>query len=193
MQDADGYFHFAARNDDMIISAGYNIAGPEVEAALLAHEAVQECAVVGLADEARGQIVDRLRRAEGRASRPTTRRRCALQNHVKAAIAPYKYPRMVRFRRRPAEDADRQDAALPPEDDGRQVSEDLFERTRALFELPEGVLYLDGNSLGPLTKAARERVSREVEESWGRELIRAWNTRRLDRSCRRASATRSLG
>ncbi len=56
------------------------------------------------------------------------------------------------------------------------MSEDLFERTRALFELPEGVLYLDGNSLGPLTKAARERVSREVEESWGRELIRAWNT-----------------
>ncbi len=60
----------------MIISAGYNIAGPEVEAALLSHEAVQECAVVGLADEARGQIVDRIRRAEGRRRRAMTRRRC---------------------------------------------------------------------------------------------------------------------
>ena len=56
-QDEDGYFHFAARNDDMIISAGYNIAGPEVEAALLTHECVSECAVIGLADEERGQIV----------------------------------------------------------------------------------------------------------------------------------------
>jgi kynureninase len=56
------------------------------------------------------------------------------------------------------------------------VNNDVFSRTRALFELPEGVLYLDGNSLGPLTKAARERVKREVEESWGRELIRAWNS-----------------
>jgi 2-aminobenzoate-CoA ligase len=50
-------FHFAARSDDMIISAGYNIAGPEVEAALLAHGDVAECAVIGVADEARGQIV----------------------------------------------------------------------------------------------------------------------------------------
>ena len=56
-QDEDGYFRFAARNDDMIISSGYNIAGPEVEAALLTHECVSECAVIGLADEERGQIV----------------------------------------------------------------------------------------------------------------------------------------
>jgi kynureninase len=56
------------------------------------------------------------------------------------------------------------------------VSEDIFTRTRALFELPEGVLYLDGNSLGPLTTAARERINREVKVSWGRELIRAWNS-----------------
>lgn len=53
---------------------------------------------------------------------------------------------------------------------------DLFERTRALFDLPEGVIYLDGNSLGAMPKAARERVRRELDESWGRELIRAWNT-----------------
>jgi 2-aminobenzoate-CoA ligase len=56
-QDEDGYLHFAARNDDMIVSSGYNIAGPEVEAALLAHPAVAECAVIGAPDEARGQIV----------------------------------------------------------------------------------------------------------------------------------------
>ena len=56
--DADGYLHFAARNDDMIVSSGYNIAGPEVEAALLSHDAVAECAVIGAPDEARGQIVE---------------------------------------------------------------------------------------------------------------------------------------
>ena len=80
----------------MIISAGYNIAGPEVEAALLSHEAVQECAVVGLADEARGQVVTAfiVLKAGVAPDDATTLR---IQNHVKAAIAPYKYPRMVRF------------------------------------------------------------------------------------------------
>src|SRR5690606_9592665 len=57
-QDTDGHFHFAARSDDMILSAGYNIAGPEVEAALLSHELVAECAVIGAPDEERGQIVE---------------------------------------------------------------------------------------------------------------------------------------
>ncbi len=56
--DEAGYFHFAARNDDMIISSGYNIAGPEVEAALLSHDAVAECAVIGVSDEERGAIVE---------------------------------------------------------------------------------------------------------------------------------------
>jgi 2-aminobenzoate-CoA ligase len=95
-QDDDGYFHFAARNDDMIVSAGYNIAGPEVEAALLAHDSVQECAVVGLADEDRGQIVAAyvVLRPGVPADDATVLR---LQNHVKATIAPYKYPRAVRF------------------------------------------------------------------------------------------------
>ena len=95
-QDEDGYFQFVARNDDMIISAGYNIAGPEVEAALLAHEAVRECAVIGLPDEERGQIVAAFVVLEPNvvSDEATTLR---LQNHVKASIAPYKYPRAIRF------------------------------------------------------------------------------------------------
>jgi len=95
-QDEDGFFHFAARSDDMIISAGYNIAGPEVEAALLAHPDVAECAVVGVADEARGQIVQAhvVLNAGIAADALTTKR---LQDHVKAVIAPYKYPRSVFF------------------------------------------------------------------------------------------------
>ncbi|MGD0564124.1 MAG: AMP-binding protein [Roseiarcus sp.] len=95
-QDAEGYFHFAARNDDMIISAGYNIAGPEVEAALLSHPAVRECAVIGRADEARGEIVEAhvvlKEGAEGDEAMVKS-----LQDHVKAAIAPYKYPRAIVF------------------------------------------------------------------------------------------------
>ena len=95
-QDADGYFHFAARNDDMIVSSGYNIAGPDVEAALLAHPAVLECAVVGAPDAERGQIVEaHVVLAEGlRGDEAMVLR---LQQHVKAAIAPYKYPRRIRF------------------------------------------------------------------------------------------------
>ena len=95
-RDADGFFHFAARNDDMIVSSGYNIAGPEVEAALLAHDAVAECAVVGAPDPDRGHIVEaHVVLAEGFAASPEMCK--ALQDHVKAAIAPYKYPRSVRF------------------------------------------------------------------------------------------------
>ena len=96
MQDADGYFHFVARADDMIVSAGYNIAGPEVEAALLAHADVAECAVVGASDPERGEIV-----AAFIVLRPNVvgDESCAkkLQDHVKAAISPYKYPRAVHF------------------------------------------------------------------------------------------------
>ncbi|MGE0138563.1 MAG: AMP-binding protein [Ilumatobacteraceae bacterium] len=95
-QDDDGYFHFAARSDDMIISSGYNIAGPEVEAALLSHPHVVECAVIGIADEARGQIVQaHVVLAEGVERSDDTI--STLQEHVKAAIAPYKYPRSVVF------------------------------------------------------------------------------------------------
>jgi 2-aminobenzoate-CoA ligase len=95
-RDDQGYFHFAARSDDMILSSGYNIAGPEVEAALLAHEDVLECAVIGAPDEARGQIVvAHVVLCEGVAADEETAKR--LQDHVKATIAPYKYPRRVIF------------------------------------------------------------------------------------------------
>jgi 2-aminobenzoate-CoA ligase len=96
VQDEDGFFHFAARSDDMIVSSGYNIAGPEVEAALLSHVHVRECAVIGAADVERGQIVEaHVVLVEGIAADDLTRK--ALQDHVKAVIAPYKYPRSVRF------------------------------------------------------------------------------------------------
>ncbi|MCC5971919.1 MAG: AMP-binding protein [Pararhodobacter sp.] len=95
-RDDKGYFHFAARSDDMIISSGYNIAGPEVEAALLSHQDVLECAVIGAADPERGQIVEAhvVLAAHATADAVTTKR---LQDHVKAMIAPYKYPRRVIF------------------------------------------------------------------------------------------------
>ena len=95
-QDEDGYFRFAARNDDMIVSAGYNIAGPEVEAALLTQEAVSECAVIGLPDEERGQIVAAFVVLKPGVL-PDEATVLRLQNHVKANIAPYKYPRAIRF------------------------------------------------------------------------------------------------
>lgn len=94
--DKDGYLHFAARNDDMIISSGYNIAGPEVEAALLAHEAVLECGVIGAPDPDRGHIVEaHVVLAEGFEANANMIR--ILQDHVKTTIAPYKYPRRVHF------------------------------------------------------------------------------------------------
>lgn len=95
--DADGQFVYQARTDDMIVSGGYNIAGPEVEAALLLHPAVAECGVVGQADEARGQIVvAHVVLKPGHAADDTMVR--TLQDFVKATIAPYKYPRQIVFR-----------------------------------------------------------------------------------------------
>jgi 2-aminobenzoate-CoA ligase len=94
--DEDGYFWYVARSDDMIVSAGYNIAAPEVESALYAHPAVQECAVVGVPCDERGQRVKAfVVPAAGRAPDDALAR--ALQDHVKATIAPYKYPREVEF------------------------------------------------------------------------------------------------
>jgi 2-aminobenzoate-CoA ligase len=95
--DADGQYVYQARTDDMIISGGYNIAGPEVESTLLLHPAVAECGVVGVADEERGQIVKAFVVLKpGHAGDETMTR--ALQDHVKQSIAPYKYPRAIEFR-----------------------------------------------------------------------------------------------
>lgn len=96
LMDADGYFIYQARTDDMIISAGYNIAAPEVEDALMAHAAVAECAVIGVPDSERGQIVKafvvlRSGQAGGEAMVKE------LQDFVKRTVAPYKYPRAIAF------------------------------------------------------------------------------------------------
>ncbi|MBI1773558.1 MAG: AMP-binding protein [Burkholderiales bacterium] len=95
--DADGYFWYRARTDDMIISAGYNIAGPEVEEALLKHPAVSECAVIGQPDEERGQIVKAfvVLKDYAQASAELSKE---IQDFVKNSIAPYKYPRAIEFR-----------------------------------------------------------------------------------------------
>lgn len=96
LQDSDGYFVYQARTDDMIITAGYNVAGPEVEAALLQHPAVAECGVVGKADDERGMIIlAYVVLKPGQAADAAQVK--ALQDHVKHTLAPYKYPREVRF------------------------------------------------------------------------------------------------
>ena len=96
VQDADGYFFYQARTDDMIITSGYNVGAPEVEDALLSHPAVAECGVIGQSDEARGMIVKAFC-----VLRPGVVGDAALvqvlQDHVKATIAPYKYPREITF------------------------------------------------------------------------------------------------
>jgi len=96
LKDEDGYFFYQARTDDMIISAGYNIAGPEVETALLAHPAVAECGVVGWPDEDRGTIVKAfvVLKPDNEKSEQMKK---TLQEYVKQNIAPYKYPRAIEF------------------------------------------------------------------------------------------------
>ena len=96
IQDAEGYFWYQARTDDMIISSGYNISGPEVEGVLLEHPAVRECGVIGVPDEERGQVVKAyvVLTADHRADAATAK---LLQDWVKQQLAPYKYPRAVEF------------------------------------------------------------------------------------------------
>ncbi len=96
IRDGEGYFRYQARADDMIISSGYNIAGPEVEEALLRHPYVAEAAVVGIPDEERGMVVKAVvvvKDGEDLGAEPTK----SLQDFVKSQIAPYKYPRVVEF------------------------------------------------------------------------------------------------
>ncbi|HYM47347.1 MAG TPA: 2-aminobenzoate-CoA ligase, partial [Burkholderiaceae bacterium] len=92
----EGYFRYQARADDMIVTSGYNVAGPEVESALLLHAAVAECGVIGVADSERGQLVTAYV-----VLKPGHRRSAHLsgdlQAFVKQTIAPYKYPRVIKF------------------------------------------------------------------------------------------------
>tara|TARA_Y100001970_G_scaffold51610_1_gene65273 strand:- start:757 stop:2379 length:1623 start_codon:yes stop_codon:yes gene_type:complete len=97
-EDQEGYFHFAARNDDMIISSGYNIAGPEVEATLLSHPAVFECAVIAFPDKDRGSIVQAHIVLNDQFIDNDVMIK-ELQDHVKTTIAPYKYPRSILFKK----------------------------------------------------------------------------------------------
>ncbi|QDL39222.1 AMP-binding protein [Rhodoferax sediminis] len=96
IQDADGYFFYQSRDDDMIITAGYNVGGPEVEDALLKHPAVAECAVIGKPDLERGMVVKAFCVLKPGQTGDAALVK-ALQDHVKAEIAPYKYPREIEF------------------------------------------------------------------------------------------------
>ncbi len=96
LMDSDGFFHYQARTDDMIVTAGYNIGGPEVEGALLLHPAVADCAVIGAPDEERGQIVKAFVVLKP-GHEPGPAMTSALQDFVKRAIAPYKYPRAIEY------------------------------------------------------------------------------------------------
>ena len=96
VQDADGYFFFQARADDMIITSGYNVSGPEVEDALLKHPAVSECGVIGAPDDERGMIVKAFVVLQP-GQQPSADMTRVLQEHVKATLAPFKYPRHIEF------------------------------------------------------------------------------------------------
>lgn len=96
LQDADGYFFFQARADDMIITSGYNVGGPEVEDALLKHPAVAECGVIGVPDEERGMIVKAIVVLKpGQVGDEAMVK--LLQDHAKTTLAPFKYPRQIKF------------------------------------------------------------------------------------------------
>ncbi len=119
VMDEDGYFWYQARSDDMIVSAGYNIAGPEVEAALLSHPAVAFCGVVGAPCPERGQIVKAYVQLKD-GFEPSPALAAELQTFVKNEIAPYKYPRAVEF-------VD----TLPRTETGKLRRVELRERARA--------------------------------------------------------------
>ena len=122
--DADGYFHYQARTDDMIVSSGYNIASPEVEEALMLHPAVAECGVIGVPDDERGQIVKAfvVLRAGFLAGPALTRE---LQDFVKRTVASYKYPRAIEFL-----------DALPRTETGKLQRFKLHQRPQAVLPTP---------------------------------------------------------
>lgn len=121
LRDEDGYYWFQARNDDMIVSGGYNIAGPEVENALLSHPAVAECAVIGWPDENRGTIVKAFIVLDNGFERTGTLTE-DLQNHVKATIAPFQIPQSSRVYQKPSKNPNRENPKVQAEPKhGKQV------------------------------------------------------------------------
>ncbi|MFF4012071.1 2-aminobenzoate-CoA ligase, partial [Streptomyces sp. NPDC001717] len=140
IRDADGYFWYVARSDDMIVSSGYNIAGPEVEAVLAGHPDVVECGVVGAPDAVRGRVVKAyvVLRAGVPGGGETVR---ALQEHVKQAIAPYKYPRLVEFV-----------TELPRTGTGKLRRAELRARAEAASAAPQSRLPIQAPSRPPVPR-----------------------------------------
>ncbi len=110
-EDAEGWLYFEGRNDDVIVSAGYRIGPFEVESALVAHPAVAEAAAVAAPDEERGAVVRAVVVLRDGSHAPSPELVRELQEHVKRETAPYKYPRIIDFAQRAAEDRQRQDQA----------------------------------------------------------------------------------
>ena len=132
VMDGDGYFFHQGRTDDLIITGGYNVAGPEVEAALLAHPSVADCAVVGVPDDTRGQAVAAFIVVKP-GVRATDELASALQRHVKETIAPYKYPRRITFvETLPRTNTGKLQRFKLREAYGNYVSEDRPERAAAI-------------------------------------------------------------
>lgn len=96
MMDEEGYFYYHARNDDLIVTSGYNVTAQEVEDVLLHHPAVLECAVIGVPDEMRGQLVKAFVVPKAGIQIDTSLS-AVLQDFVKQQMAPYKYPRLIEF------------------------------------------------------------------------------------------------
>src|SRR5690606_11201794 len=147
IRDSDGYFWYQARTDDMIISSGYNISGPEVEGVLLEHLAVQECGVIGVPDEERGHIVKAyVVLKPGFEASPETVKK--LQDWVKGQLAPYKYPRAIEFV-----------ATMPRTATGKLQRFVLRDRERAASPLPPAA---------PQVSAARSLPSPVAGPGWPR-------------------------
>ncbi|MBV9432983.1 MAG: 2-aminobenzoate-CoA ligase, partial [Hyphomicrobiales bacterium] len=125
--DEDGYYWHQARSDDMIVSAGYNIAGPEVEGALLSHPAVLECAVVGAPDPAHDTTIVKAYVVARSGQKADDGLAAALQGHVRSEIAPFKCPRIISFVE-----------ALPRTESGKVQRFVLRERAKAEAEKGTG-------------------------------------------------------
>lgn len=153
IQDEDGYFWYQARSDDMIISSGYNIAGPEVEFALLLHPDVAECGVIGVADEERGMVVKAFVVLNPHAQASDEQIKL-LQDYVKNTIAPYKYPRLIEFvdQLPRTETGKLQRFALRQKERARTTGETDLPEVEPVTLLPEGWPRPQGYANGMMAK-----------------------------------------